>query len=60
MNDNCLNDYSFINKNIYNRILKYRIKNSDEDYYILTNLNKSIDELKDLYWRRWRVEIHFK
>ena len=34
MNDNCLNDYSFINKNIYNRIVKYRIENLNEDYYI--------------------------
>ena len=33
MNDNCY-DYSFINKNIYNKIVKYRIENLNEDYYI--------------------------
>jgi IS4 transposase len=60
INENSLNDYSFMNKKIYNRIVKYRVENSDEDYYMLTNLNKSIDEIKDLYWKRWQVEIHFK
>lgn len=60
INENSLNDYSFMNKKIYNRIVKYRVENSDEDYYMLTNLNKSIDEIRDLYWKRWQVEIHFK
>ena len=27
---------------------------------MLTNLNKSIDKIRDLYWKRWQVEIHFK
>jgi hypothetical protein len=60
MNKSNLNDFSFINKKINNRIVHYRIDNSKEDYYLLTNLNKSLDELKDLYWKRWQVEIHFK
>ena len=60
MNKSNLNDFSFINKKINNRIVHYRIDNSKEDYYLLTNLNKSLDELKDLYWKRWSVEIHFK
>jgi hypothetical protein len=53
-------DYSFINKNINNRIVTYKIDNSEDEYYLLTNLNNSINELKDLYWKRWQVEIHFK
>jgi len=60
MNKSNLNDFSFINKKINNRIVHYRVNNSEEDYYLLTNLNKSLDELKDLYWKRWKVEIHFK
>ena len=54
MNKSNLNDFSFINKKINNRIVHYRIDNSKEDYYLLTNLNKSLDELKDLYWKRQR------
>jgi len=60
MNKSNINDYLFLNKKINNRIVHYRINNSEEDYYLLTNLNKSLDELKDLYWKRWQVEIHFK
>jgi len=53
-------DYSFINKKIKNRIINYRIDKSEDEYYLLTNLSYSIDELKELYWKRWKVEIHFK
>lgn len=60
MNKDNITDFTFINKKINNRIVHYRVDNSEEDYYLLTNLNKSLDELKDLYWRRWQVEIHFK
>jgi len=60
MNKSNINDYLFLNKKINNRIVHYRIDNSEEDYYLLTNLNKSLDDLKDLYWKRWQVEIHFK
>jgi hypothetical protein len=27
---------------------------------LITNLTSSIDALKELYWKRWKVEIHFK
>ena len=60
MRKNNILDHSFINKNINNRIINYRVDNSDDEYYILTNLSYSIDELKNLYWKRWKVEIHFK
>ena len=31
------------------------------DYYILTTLNlKSIDEIKEIYKKRWEVETHFR
>jgi len=55
-----ITDFSFINEKINNRIVHYRVDNSKEDYFLLTNLNKSLDEMKDLYWKRWQVEIHFK
>ena len=60
MKNNNIVDHTFINKNIKNRIINYRVDNSEDEYYLLTNLTCSIDELKDLYWKRWQVEIHFK
>lgn len=60
MKKNNIIDHSFINKNINNRIINYRVDNSEDEYYLLTNLSYSIDELKNLYWKRWKVEIHFK
>jgi IS4 transposase len=49
-----------VNKNIKNRIINYKINESEDEYYLLTNLSYSIYELKELYWKRWQVEIHFK
>ena len=60
MKNNNIVDHTFINKNIKNRIINYRVDNSEDEYYLLTNLTCSIDELKNLYWKRWQVEIHFK
>lgn len=60
MKINNIVDHTFINKNIKNRIINYRVDNSEDEYYLLTNLTCSIDELKDLYWKRWQIEIHFK
>ena len=59
LNNNII-DYKFINKNINNRIVNYRVNDSEEDYFLITNLTSSIDALKELYWKRWKVEIHFK
>ena len=45
------------------RIIKYRIaiNNSFQNYYLLTNLHEfSVDELKDLYFKRWSVEEYYK
>lgn len=40
------------------RILKYTIE--AETYYIGTTLYKeSIDSIKKLYWKRWKIETHF-
>jgi hypothetical protein len=60
MLENNIKDYNFINKKINNRIVNYRVINSTEDYFLITNLTSSIDKLKELYWKRWKVEIHFK
>ena len=54
-------DEMFQIKNINYKTVSYNINDSEEDYYLFTNLiHKSIDELKDLYWKRWKVELHFK
>jgi len=60
MLNNKIIDYEFINKNINNRIVNYKVDDSEDDYFLLTNLTNTIDELKELYWKRWKVEIHFK
>lgn len=34
---------------------------NDSDYIILTNdLSKSVDDIKDIYRKRWSIETHFK
>jgi len=61
MKNNNLNSYIFKHKNINSKIINYNVKDSEDEYFLYTNLiNKSIYELKDLYWKRWKVEIHFK
>jgi len=58
---NNINEYIFKYNNIFNKTISYRVENSNDDYYLYTNLiNSSIEELKNLYWKRWTVEIHFK
>jgi hypothetical protein len=61
MKNNNINSYIFKTKNINYKTVSYKINNSEQDYYLFTNLiYKSIEELKDLYWKRWKVELHFK
>ena len=61
MKNNNINNYIFKVKNINYKTVSYKINDSEEDYYLFTNLiYKSIEELKDLYWKRWKVELHFK
>jgi len=42
------------------KLYKYKIK--DEDYNIITSITNEIhiDEVKALYWRRWKIETDFK
>ena len=50
MKKNDINDYNFKIKNFNYRIVTYRVNNSEEDYYLFTNLMyKSIEDLKELY-----------
>ena len=61
MKNNNLNSYIFKTKNINYKKVHYKVNNSEEDYYLFTNLiYKSIEDLKDLYWKRWKVELHLK
>jgi hypothetical protein len=47
--------------NIKFKIVNYKIDNINEEYYLFTTLiDKSIEELKDLYKKRWSIETHFK
>lgn len=50
LNNNII-DYKFINKNINNRIVNYRVNDSEEDYFLITNLTSTIDNpiLKSKY-----------
>ena len=46
-------------KDIDIKILKYTIEN--EFYYIATtNLNLTVNEIKEIYWKRWKVEEFYK
>ena len=42
------------------QLFKYKIKN--EQYYILTSITEdiSINEIKALYWKRWKIETDNK
>jgi hypothetical protein len=46
MLNNGIVDYTFMNKNINNRIVYYKVDDSEDDYYLITNLTYTIDELK--------------
>lgn len=59
LKDNNLNEYIFTINNY--KIVNYKIHDKGEDYFLLTSLvNKNIEELKDLYKKRWSIETHFK
>jgi hypothetical protein len=63
---NNLKEYTYFKNNKYYKIVNYKIDNPKDskdsnDYYILTSLiNLNIDELKNIYWKRWSIETHFK
>ena len=41
------------------RIITYKI--NDKDYYLGTTImNKTIPYFKDIYWKRWSIEINFR
>jgi len=47
------------NKIISFRLVKYKI--NKKWYYIGTTIfNKSINYIKDIYWKRWKIETHFR
>jgi hypothetical protein len=57
--ENKLNEYVYkINNKLY-KLVNYNI--NSEEYYIITSLiGSNIEELKNLYWKRWSIETHFK
>ena len=43
------------------KIIKYIIKDSPEEYFIgTTKLEFSVDQIKELYWKRWNIEEFYK
>lgn len=61
LKENNLNEYIYtINNNKY-KIINYKIHDEGEEYFLLTSLiYKNLEELKNLYKKRWRIETHFK
>jgi Transposase DDE domain len=58
-----LNEYTVdINNN--NQIIKFRIVRylvDDKEYYLGTTIyDKNISYFKNIYWKRWKIEIHFR
>jgi hypothetical protein len=54
-----ITNISYNKKFIQFRLIKYVVNN--KIYYLGTTIyNKSISYLKNLYWKRWKTEIHFK
>lgn len=59
--ENNLNEYIYTMNNIKYKIVNYKIHDEGEEYFLLTSLvNKNLEELKDLYKKRWSIETHFK
>jgi len=52
-------DQECAHKTIPFRVIKYKIKR--QIYYLGTTIyDKDIDYFKDIYWRRWKIEINFR
>jgi hypothetical protein len=61
LKDNNLNEYIYTVNNKNYKIVNYKVHEDGEEYYLLTTLlNKNLEELKDLYKKRWSIETHFK
>jgi IS4 transposase len=61
LKENNLNEYIYYINNKKYKIINYKIHNEGEEYFLLTSLiNKDLEELKNLYKKRWRIETHFK
>ena len=59
--ENKLESCCYDENNIKFKIVNYKINDVNEEYYLFTTLiDKSIEELKDLYKKRWSIETHFK
>ena len=59
LTENKLNEYIYTVNNKLHKLVNYNI--NSEEYYIITSLiHCNIEELKNLYWKRWSIETHFK
>ena len=58
---NNINEHVFTLKNKEYKVVRYKIDENGKYYYLFTSLiNKTIDELKELYRKRWKIETHYK
>jgi hypothetical protein len=61
LKNNNVKEYVYTIQNIKYKIVNYNIDPNGEEYYLITSLiYKNIDELKELYKKRWSIETHFK
>ena len=56
-----INEYKFIKNKVHYKVVRYKVNENEKYYYLLTTLiNESIENLKDLYYKRWSIEEHYK
>ena len=61
LKNNNVKEYIYTIQNIKYKIINYNIDPNGEEYYLITSLiDKNINELKELYKKRWSIETHFK
>ncbi len=43
------------------KVIKYSIEGSEEDFFIgTTKIDLTIEDIKELYWKRWKIEEFYK
>ena len=56
-----INEYKFSKNEVHYKVVRYKVNENEKYYYLLTTLvNESIENLKDLYYKRWSIEEHYK
>lgn len=57
--NDCIVNIEYEEEDIQFRLIKYKV--DDSQYYLGTTIfDKNIAYLKDIYWKRWNIETHFR